>query len=251
MNLLYSHKKLFMSLLFLACIGAATILTACGLFGKAPASWVNGQLDDLSWGPDTPPYLSLHYRLRYLQFALDPQPEHSIIFLGDSMTDNGNWKDLFPREHVINMGIGGDTTQGILNRLPQVIRLKPKKIFLMVGTNDLCYNRSIPDTLANYDTILALLQESLPDTELYVESVLPFNDRIFPVHYLRTNDNITVLNDGIRQLAAAHGLPYLDITSDFTNNNGRLAADLTVDGLHLNHSGYEIWHNDIYDQVKS
>ena len=103
---------------------------ASGAFGKSAAYWMNSHLDDLSRSPDTPAYLSLHYRLRCLRFALEPHHADSIVFLGDSMTDNGNWKDLFPHEHVINMGIGGDTTQGLLNRLPQVIRLKPKKIFL-------------------------------------------------------------------------------------------------------------------------
>ena len=92
---------------------------------------------------------------------------------------------------------------------------------------------------------------SLPNTKIYVESVLPFNDRLFPIHYLRTNDNILQLNEGIMTLAEKHNLPYLDITSDFTNENGRLSADLTVDGLHLNNVGYKIWHNNIYDEVKS
>ena len=251
MSLLRSHKRFFNSCLLLIFICLSTVLTASGFFGKAPAYWVNAHLDDLSRGPDTPAYLSLHYRLRCLRFALEPHHAGAIVFLGDSMTDNGTWKELFPHEHVINMGIGGDTTLGIINRLPQVVSLKPQKIFLMVGTNDLCYNRSIPETLSNYDYILTQLQEQLPDTELYVESVLPFNDRIFPVHYLRTNNNILELNQGIMQLAQDHDLPYLDITSDFTNENGRLSADLTVDGLHLNHLGYELWHNDIYDQVKS
>ena len=54
-----------------------------------------------------------------------------------------------------------------------------------------------------------------------------------------------------RGFAEKHNLPYLDITSDFTNENGRLSADLTVDGLHLNNVGYKIWHNNIYDEVKS
>lgn len=173
MSLLRSHKRFFSSCLLLIFICLSTVLTASGVFGKAPAYWVNAHLDDLSRGPDTPAYLSLHYRLRCLRFALEPHQADSIVFLGDSMTDNGNWKDLFPYEHVINMGIGGDTTLGIINRLPQVVSLKPQKIFLMVGTNDLCYNRSIPETLANYDYILTQLQEQLPDTELYVESVLP------------------------------------------------------------------------------
>ncbi len=226
-------------------------MTASGVFGKTAANEVNDYLDDLSRSSDTPPYLSLHYRLRCLRFTLEPRWGRPIVFLGDSMTDNGSWRKLFPKENVINMGIGGDTTLGVMNRLQQVVAFHPKKIFLMVGTNDLCYNRSISDTLVNYDTILAQLHKSLPGTQIYIESVLPFNDTIFPSRCLRTNDNILTLNEGIQALAAKYHDPYLDITASFTNENGRLPAGLTVDGLHLNEAGYAIWHDDIYTQVKS
>ena len=77
------------------------------------------------------------------------------------------------------------------------------------------------------------------------------NDTIFPSRCLRTNDNILTLNEGIQALAAKYHDPYLDITASFTNENGRLPAGLTVDGLHLNEAGYAIWHDDIYTQVKS
>ena len=244
-------KKIWLSLLTVFLLFTGLIAAASGAFGSHAAWRVNACLDDLSRGPNTPPYLSLHYRLRCLRFALEPHQTAPIVFLGDSMTDNGQWKKLFPRENVINMGIGGDTTLGILQRLDQVIDRRPAKIFLMVGTNDLCYNRSIEDTLTNYDEILSRLQKALPDTQIYVESVLPFNDRIFPAQCLRTNDNIENLNKGIETLAARHELPYLDITDDFTNSNGRLDAELTVDGLHLNPAGYAIWHDNIYDEVKS
>ena len=247
-----TYKKIIFSVIA-GCILVlgGTILTGSGMFGPKAAYRVNAYLDDLSRSPDTPPYLSLHYRLRCLRLALEPHQTQPIVFLGDSMTDNGHWKQLFPNETVINMGIGGDTTLGILHRLDQVVARKPSKIFLMVGTNDLCYNRTIADTLTNYDQILSRLQASLPKTQIYVESVLPFNDHIFPSQCLRTNSNIAALNEGIEALAKAHGLPYLDITDDFTNPNGRLDASLTVDGLHLNPAGYEIWHDNIYEQVKS
>ena len=213
-------------------------------------SWFNSWLDDLSRGPDTPPYLSLHYRWRHLYFAFAPHPDRPVVFFGDSMTDRGDWHKLFPDVRLVNRGIGGDTTLGLLQRLDQVIALNPPKIFLMIGTNDLCYNRSITDTLKNYDRILSALQTALPHTQIYVESVLPFNDTIFPSRYLRTNTNINRLNGGIQQLAAAHHLPYLDIVGDFSDKNGRLPAGETVDGLHLNQQGYEKWRDDIQSYVQ-
>lgn len=203
-------------------------------------------LDDLSRNKDTPAYYSLHYRVRSLYFAVEPHRSEPIVFFGDSMTDEGDWKSLFPGINLVNRGIGGDTTLGLLNRIDQVIKLDPPKIFLMIGTNDLCYNRSIADTLENYDHILQILHSRLPKTKIYIESVLPFNDEIFPSRYLRSNDNILKLNVGIRNLAQKYGDPYLDLVPYFSDENGRLPAGYTIDGLHLNEKGYKIWR----DQIK-
>ncbi len=207
------------------------------------------QVDDLSRSADTPAYLSLHYRIRKLYFKMDTHALHPVVFLGDSMTDEGKWHKLFPNVNLVNRGIGGDTTLGVLNRIDQVIALAPPKIFLMIGTNDLCFNRSIPDTIKNYDQILAVLHKALPQTKIYIESVLPFNDNLFPSRYLRNNENINSLNVGIKKLAEKYQDPYIDMVKVFSDKNGRLPAADTVDGLHLNEKGYLIWRNQIQNLV--
>jgi lysophospholipase L1-like esterase len=206
-------------------------------------------IDDVSRGQNAPAYLSLHYRLRYLYFMIEPHAKSPIVFLGDSMTDEGEWSKLFPNEHVVNRGIGGDTTHGVLERLNQIIDLNPPKIFLMIGTNDLCYNRSINSALDNYDQILATLHHQLPNTKIYIESVLPFNDKIFPSVYLRTNTNIEKLDIGIKKLAEKYHDPYIDMVDKFSDEDGRLPASDTTDGLHLNQKGYNIWQQQLDSYV--
>ena len=181
---------------------------------------------------------------------MEPHGSNPLVFLGDSMTDEGDWKKLFPDVNLVNRGIGGDTTLGVLNRIDQVLALAPSKIFLMIGTNDLCYNRSVEDTLKNYDQILNILHKNLPQTKIYIESVLPFNDQIFPSRYLRTNENIEELNRGIKKLAEKYAYPYLDLVPFFMDENGRLPENYTVDGLHLNEKGYTIWKSRIKNFVK-
>ena len=51
--------------------------------------------------------------------------------------------------------------------------------------------------------------------------------------------------------AAQHHLPYLDLVDDFSDTDGRLPAEDTVDGLHLNQRGYEKWRDEIRPYVKS
>lgn len=207
--------------------------------------WAN----DLSREPDDPPYLSLHYRLRKTYFDLVPHTNHSIVFLGDSMTDEGDWSKLFPDSAVENRGIGGDTTLGVLNRLDQVIALQPSQIFLMIGTNDLCFGRSIPNIMKNYRQILNRLHTELPDTKIDIQSVLPFNDTLFPSRALRTNSNIRQLNMEIKKMAQEYNYPYIDLTPVFSGPSGRLPANYTTDGLHFNDSAYLLWRDQIKDLI--
>ena len=249
-------KKYFFS----RTLGVVLLCLAAGIVFSnslsANSSWkhtkkeVYSYMDDLSRNPDTPAYCSLHYRVRKLYFSMEPHGSNPVVFLGDSMTDEGDWKKLFPDVNLVNRGIGGDTTLGVLNRIDQVLALAPSKIFLMIGTNDLCYKRSVADTLKNYDQILNILHKNLPQTKIYVESVLPFNDQIFPSRYLRTNENIEELNRGIKKLAEKYEYPYLDLVPFFMDENGRLPENYTVDGLHLNENGYTIWKSRIKNFVK-
>jgi lysophospholipase L1-like esterase len=57
--------------------------------------------------------------------------------LGDSLTEWGNWHELVPEHRIINRGIAGDTSSGVLDRLQEVIERRPKVVFVMIGTNDI------------------------------------------------------------------------------------------------------------------
>jgi lysophospholipase L1-like esterase len=58
-------------------------------------------------------------------------------FLGDSITNGGRWNQLFPDVRTANFGVDGDCSRHVLARLQPVIALKPARVFLMIGTNDL------------------------------------------------------------------------------------------------------------------
>ena len=76
---------------------------------------------------------SEHYNERKALFETTVDTENEIIFLGNSITEGGDWKVLFPNQNVINRGISGDTTDGILFRLDEITSSKPKKIFILIG----------------------------------------------------------------------------------------------------------------------
>ncbi|HDW0335773.1 TPA: hypothetical protein RKY49_004741, partial [Escherichia coli] len=88
------------------------------------------------------------------------QRKVDIIMLGDSITETGRWSDFFPSVSIANYGIAGDTSQGIKNRLEPIINAKPKKVFIMIGTNDLTNHESVQKILDNYRDIIEILNRN-------------------------------------------------------------------------------------------
>jgi hypothetical protein len=60
-----------------------------------------------------------------------------VVMLGDSLTELGEWQEMFPEVKIANRGISSDMTSGILERLDEVMEARPRKVFLMAGINDL------------------------------------------------------------------------------------------------------------------
>lgn len=178
------------------------------------------------------------YSLRKSVFDQLPQSHGAIVFIGDSITDGNEWSEQFPNEVIINRGISGDTTIGVLERIQNVIDLRPSKIFLMVGVNDLYKGRSIDSIAENYNSILEKLQNELPTTEIFIESVLPVNEKLLVSNV--TNKDVLIVNNKIKELASDYGMTYIDIHSMLVREKG-LSTEFTSDGLHPNGKAYSVW----------
>ena len=76
---------------------------------------------------------STYYHQRATHFTQLPATQGGVIFLGNSITDGGEWAELFPGIQVLNRGISGDYSTGVLNRLAEVYNRKPDKLFLLIG----------------------------------------------------------------------------------------------------------------------
>jgi lysophospholipase L1-like esterase len=163
---------------------------------------------------------------------------NEIIFLGNSITDQAEWHEIFNNINVKNRGIGGDDTDGILERLDEVVSSKPSKIFLMIGTNDLAYGKSVDQIVENYTRILDVISLSSPETEIFVQSILPTEDAI---HTSRQNADILAINHKIQVICEDREHVYIDLFSKFATIENTLNPDYSNDGLHLNGKGYLLW----------
>ena len=126
----------------------------------------------------------------------------AIVFLGNSITEQGWWSLLLKRGDVENRGIGGDNTFGMIDRLPDILKSKPRKIFLMAGINDLTGGQPVDTIVMNITRMAARL---------------------------------------VRLCDAKPWCTFVDLAPLLSDADGELRIDLTKDGIHLHPAGYVIW----------
>jgi lysophospholipase L1-like esterase len=191
---------------------------------------------------DTIPFLPDHYARRVAQFESESVVSGSIIFLGNSITEGGNWNELTGAKTMVNRGIGGDITFGLLRRLNEIIRWKPAKVFILIGINDI--GKDIPDAVIadNCGKIVLKLKQGSPQTKVYLQSILPLNPKIsgFPQHYDK-EDHVLQTNLLLRHIAEASGAEYINLYPLFLDRDQRLDPKFTHDGLHLTPAAYRKW----------
>ncbi len=113
---------------------------------------------------DTVPFSQEHTPQRLAQFAKEPIVPGRIIFLGNSITERGDWKKVLNDSTVINRGIGGDITYGVLKRLQDITDRDPSKVFILLGINDI--GKDIPYVVIadNYLKIVREIHDKCPKT---------------------------------------------------------------------------------------
>lgn len=216
-------------------ITALAFLAACAHAPEARAPTTTAEIG-IAIPDGASEWLVGHYTERVLLFHNTyAQPMNGgVAFVGDSITEGGDWAAAFPGLETRNYGIGGDTTVGLDNRFAQIVAARPAKVFLLIGTNDLNNDHRPPaEIVANTGRLLDRFARELPGTRVYVQSVLPREPR--------NAGGVREINDGLRRITAARGVAYVDIYTPFMVEGGILDPAVTYDQLHLNGAGYDRW----------
>lgn len=180
------------------------------------------------------------YAHRKQLFAMLPARPGGIVFLGDSQIEQAEWREMFGDTLPIqNRGIVGDHVDGLLARLPDVLREKPAKIFLCIGANDLLLGKPMVEIEGRFREIVQRIRRETPEAQLFVQSVLPVNNAV--KHIGIENETIHELNRRLAGVAKEYAVPFTDVNALLLDASGNLAAKITEDGLHLNGMGYMVW----------
>lgn len=191
-------------------------------------------------------YANWYYLQRLEYFEKMPTVKGAIIFLGNSITERCEWQEILAKTKfpVINRGIGGDNSFGILARMGEVLRFHPRAIFLMDGVND--QFRKLPQDVSinNYRQIIRRIKTASPSTKIYIQTALPINESMTTEPYTKgRNALVHELNRKLKLLAADEKVTFVDICPLFQDESGVLKPEFTSDGVHLNPSAYIDWCN--------
>ena len=153
-------------------------------------------------------------------------PDNSVYFLGDS-----HIQGLYTVGVGLNYGIGSDTTEGLIARIPKYVSLKrAAKIFIEIGCND-----GEADGVKLADNILKVV-DALPLVhDIYLISLLPSAGRHSKWNSTKQTANKILMDDKSNRFV------FIDIYQILADDNGNLKSCYdSGDGVHLNGDGYRV-----------
>ena len=207
------------------------------------------------------------YFERISEFKNEPIGKNKIVFLGNSiMQGGGNWNERYKSDNIVNRGISGDYTAGILKRLDEIIFYKPNSVFLMIGINEFFADNSEkpevnPKNVAkNILKIADIITKHTPKTKIFIHTILPINNdqyiKIKEVNYNFLQDNYSPsINSQVKEtnsiLKSNGRYEVIDLHSIFIDEAFKLNSKLSSDGVHLNEDGYSLWVQETIELIKS
>ena len=158
-----------------------------------------------------------------------------VMMLGDSITEAGPWQALFPKTRIVNRGVSGYTTYDLLREMKAIVALRPAKVFLMIGINDLLKRATVEQTFKQYTLIVDELQKNKITVVMQATLECSRPQCGSAVEAVRS------LNQKLQAFALARNIQWLDLNPGLANDQQGLLPKYTIDGLHLSKPAYLYW----------
>ena len=160
-----------------------------------------------------------------------------ICFFGHSQIEASDFQSCFPDKKIVELGYPGDNIKGMERRVDQIKAVRPKKVFVMAGTNSLDYNKA--EFEQEYRNLMNSIRDSVPSVKIYVFTIIPQRDGI--LGQSKRNDIVRERNMFISAFCKANHLPLIDTYKLFVDKQGNLDQGFSKDGVHINGKAYQVW----------
>ena len=179
---------------------------------------------------------------RYDSFKVLEPEEGSIIFIGNSITDMHCWHEVFVTSDgkplpIINRGNWSTCSDEQSDVLESYLRHKPKKIFFLLGTNDIASDRlnlTGEQLIAYLNSFVQRILMRSPETKIYFNSIFPTNSSVRP------ESKILYTNECIKAYAEqTENVTYIDSYDELKGISS--GGVWSFDGLHLAAAATKVW----------
>lgn len=213
---------------------------------------ISGVLPFSNWGNNqtvfSKPLRQNGYGLVVESKAVENDYFDDAAFVGDSLTVGMKLTDYVNKNNLF--GITGVSINAIKTQraefngkqttaLKAAGNMKPKKIYIMLGTNSIGYT-SVSTMIEQYAEVIDLLKDSNPNAIFYIQSIPPMTKSYINSNSKFKTKHFEEFNEELEALAIAKECYFLDTYSLFVTESGYLPRSLSTDGLHLNQDAYDI-----------
>ncbi len=169
-----------------------------------------------------------------------------IVFFGDSITRNSDFRTFFPHKKIVNLATPGDSLSDITKRVDGVAAVSPEQVFVLGGINGL-RDHNIATRVQEYKDLLKKLRDAVPNATIYVQSVLPIS--VEKQQEICQNQTIIAFNKELEKLCDGKNTLFVDLFSVY-QKDGSLPPQHTSDGVHLLKESYDVWADVIKEYIK-
>jgi len=170
-------------------------------------------------------------------------PQNKIACIGDSITfgfemeSNKKWTSLLSTKlkvEVINYGINGDTTAGMLSRFEQmIVKHNPTHVIITGGTNDLWFGLKDELIISNIHAMICHAKHNGIDTIIGIPP--PFYN-LNDLNFIQENfsECIRSFKSTLIAFCDQKELPYIDFSNNLSQDH------FLEDDLHPNEEGQKL-----------
>ena len=160
-------------------------------------------------------------------------PKNTVLIAGDSMLSNIDETKLSHRYHTKVRAFKGSSIEDLHDYLKPLLKKRPDKIILLIGTNDL-QNKSVADILKGLKSLLDMIHSSIPNCKVVVSEIITREDR------KSLNGKLSEFNRALKTMNV-----------DILRQQNITSQHLGRKGLHLNFEGNIQLAKNIIDKLRS
>ena len=166
--------------------------------------------------------------------------KNTVLVIGDSMISNINEKTLSRKYHMKVRSFPGANTRDLQDYVKPLIRKRPDKIIIVIGTNDI-ERKTVNEILRNIKLVMDMILERLPDCHIVISEIIRRADtRLSDGDLQKLNGKISKFNQDLKKMNV-----------DILRQQNIIKEHLGRYGLHLNFSGNKQLALNIIEKLRS